>query len=280
MGLDLTSAILSISRNNAQGGDTIDADGFLVCGQCGGKKQCDINTPQGVHRVFCQCPCMAERFHAEREKALKIEFAQKVRRLRRSGLTDPSYRQTFANDDGTDDRTAMIAHRYVEEWPEMYKNGMGLLFYGGVGTGKTFWGCCIANALIDRGISAYVISMPMLLNKMQAMGFDADKNTFIVSLQKFGLLVIDDLGAERDTSFAMEQVYQIIDSRYRSKKPLICTTNLAPKDLKAPENIALHRSYDRVRERCAPVKVDGESRRRGKMYDNKAEMARILGVEL
>ena len=56
--------------------------------------------------------------------------------------------------------------------------------------------------------------------------FAEERAAFIASLDDYSLLVIDDLGVERSTEYAMEQMFTVIDSRYRSKKPLIVTTNL------------------------------------------------------
>ena len=48
------------------------------------------------------------------------------------------------------------------------------------------------------------------------------------------LLILDDFGMERGTEYGLEQVYSVIDSRYRSGKPLIVTTNLTLDDLPEP----------------------------------------------
>lgn len=52
------------------------------------------------------------------------------------------------------------------------------------------------------------------------------RNEYIERLCRFPLLIIDDFGMERGTEYGLEQVYNVIDSRYRSRKPLIVTTNL------------------------------------------------------
>lgn len=57
-------------------------------------------------------------------------------------------------------------------------------------------------------------------------------------LCRYPLLIIDDFGMERDTSYGLEQLYNVIDSRYRSKKPLIVTTNLTLQELQNPEGNA------------------------------------------
>ena len=52
------------------------------------------------------------------------------------------------------------------------------------------------------------------------------------------LLIIDDLGVERSTEYAMEQMFFVIDSRYRSRRPMIITTNLKLAELKNPPDLA------------------------------------------
>jgi DNA replication protein DnaC len=72
-------------------------------------------------------------------------------------------------------------------------------------------------------------------------------------------LILDDLGAERNSEFALEQVFSVIDSRYRSKKPLIITTNLTLDELKHPTDLAHSRIYDRILERCVPLKINNRN---------------------
>ena len=54
----------------------------------------------------------------------------------------------------------------------------------------------------------------------------ADEAAYIGMLNACSLLIIDDLGAERNTDYALEKVYNVIDSRVRADKPMILTTNL------------------------------------------------------
>ena len=78
----------------------------------------------------------------------------------------------------------------------------------------------------------------------------------------YPLLVIDDFGMERGTEYALEQIYNIIDSRYRSRKPLIVTTNLTLTELKNPQDTAHARIYDRLLELCTPIACTGPSMRK------------------
>ena len=76
------------------------------------------------------------------------------------------------------------------------------------------------------------------------------------------LLIIDDFGMERGTEYGLEQVYNVIDSRYRSGKPLIVTTNLILDELQHPQDTPHARIYDRLLEMCAPILFTGTNFRR------------------
>ena len=96
------------------------------------------------------------------------------------------------------------------------------------------------------------------------------------SLDDYSLLVIDDLGVERNTEYAMEQMFTVIDSRYRSKKPLIVTTNLKLEEIKNPPDLAHARIYDRILERCAPVLFSGKNFREEGARATKAAAKEIV----
>ncbi|MCD7888205.1 MAG: ATP-binding protein, partial [Clostridiales bacterium] len=60
---------------------------------------------------------------------------------------------------------------------------------------------------------------------------------------------------------AMEQVYAVVDERYKSNKPLIVTTNLTISQIRNASDVAHARIYSRVLELCTPVQVRGTDRR-------------------
>jgi len=146
----------------------------------------------------------------------------------------------------------------VENWKEAYKSNIGLLLFGDVGTGKSFFAGCIANALLDQDVPVLMTNFPTILNRLTGM-FSEDRSEFIASFDEYDLLIIDDLGVERSTEYAMEQMFFVIDSRYRSRRPMIITTNLKLSELKNPPDLAHARIYDRILERCAPILFDGKN---------------------
>jgi DNA replication protein DnaC len=97
-------------------------------------------------------------------------------------------------------------------------------------------------------------------------------------LNKFDLLVIDDLASERDTEFMGEIVQNIIDSRYRAGLPLIVTTNLTADELKHPQEIRKRRIYSRLFEMCVPLEVQHKDRRKQKLINDYDELGALLGL--
>ena len=136
------------------------------------------------------------------------------------------------------------------------------MFYGSVGTGKSFMAACIANELLDRGYSCFMTTFARIFNEYQETW---EKQSYIRRLMQYDLLIIDDLAMERDTSTMNEIVFNVIDERNRCRKPLIVTTNLTGDELKHPADVSKSRIYSRLFEMCIPFHVTGNDRRKEKL---------------
>ena len=106
--------------------------------------------------------------------------------------------------------------------------------------------------------------------------FGEDRNTYINGFNHYALLVIDDLGIVRKTDFAQEQIFNVIDSRYRSKKPMIVCTNLELDELRNPPDLEHERIYDRILERCIPIRSCNRNFRTENAMRNMREAAEIF----
>ena len=281
----ISEVIQNMATPTRNSGDYTDDEGFLCCGTCRERKEMDITVPEslrpsGVMRVRQNCRCERERYEAQEKARREQDFQIRMERLRRDGITEPAYlKYTFDQDDRRNPEVSDVCLKYVQNWDSMKADNIGILFYGDVGTGKSFLACCIANALLGRLVSVSVTNFPRILNTLQGT-FDDERQKRIDRLQQYSLLVIDDLGVERDTAFSVEQVYNVIDTRARSGKPLIVTTNLSMKDLQNPPTLAHKRIYDRVLEMCPiRLKLTGESRRVSNANDRKEKARRLLGLE-
>ena len=249
-------------------------DGLLHCAKCHHKTETIIKHPfTGEERkVRCVCKCRTEMDDfKDRQKQEELE-----RKKRICFAESNMFNWTFENDDGKNEKISSAMKNYVKNFTEFKKDGKGLLLYGTVGTGKTYFAACIANALIDEGYSVLMTNFARLTNSIQ--GTFEGKNEFIDSLQRYTLLIIDDLGAERKSDFMQEQVFQIIDARYRSSLPMIITSNLTAEEIKKPQEVGYSRIYDRILERCFPVAVTGESRRRQEVKDSYFDIKEKLGL--
>ena len=252
----------------------IGEDGLLHCSKCHHKTETIIKHPfTGEERkVRCVCKCRTEMDEfKDRQKQEELE-----RKKRICFAESNMFNWTFENDDGKNEKISNAMKNYVKNFTDFKKDGKGLLLYGTVGTGKTYFAACIANALIDEGYSVYMTNFTRILNILQDK--NTDKQKYIDGLNRYTLLIVDDLGAERSTEYAQEQVFGIIDARYRSMLPMIITSNLTAEEIKKPQEVGYSRIYDRILERCFPVAVTGESRRRQEVKDSYFDIKEKLGL--
>lgn len=103
-----------------------------------------------------------------------------------------------------------------------------------------------------------------------------NKQEYIDDLCRYDLLIIDDLSSERNTEYMSEIVMNVIDSRYRSKKPIIVTTNLTSEEIKNPTDVSKQRIYSRLLEMCYPVEVKGTDHRKRKLKDDFESIKNML----
>ncbi len=234
-------------------------DGLIHCSKCHTPRQKRIEVSGKTIEPRCMCACQTEDYDRREQERKHREFLDIVAKNRSIGLPDSSLRKhTFENDLGYNPKQMRMAKRYVQHWEELRKNASGLLLWGDVGTGKSFIAGCIANALLDKGVPVIMTNFARLLNKLTDM-YAGDRNAYIDSFKRYPLMIIDDLGVERNSEFAREQVFSVIDSRYRSELPMIVTTNLTLEELQHPEDLSRSRIYDRVLERCLPIRVNDQN---------------------
>lgn len=239
---------------------TDDDTGLLMCGQCHTKKQKKISFLGEKRIVGCLCRCAAEKLEKEHEEYRVKEELLNIQKMKSAGLQDRTfYNYTFDRCHASQEN-AIYAKRYVEHFSEMVQIGQGLLFWGNVGTGKTFLAGCIANALLEQKIPVLMTSFPKILNALGGL-YSSERNEYLASLNRYTLLVIDDMGIERESQYTVETIYTVIDERYKSGKPFIITTNIQLDVLKNPQDVEHARIYDRIMERCMPVFFGGKNYR-------------------
>lgn len=259
-------------------GDYRNEDGLLMCGKCHTQKECTLTKMDGTTRtVRCACECSVAQNAREAEEKRKRDRLQYLDGMRRTGFPDAEMREwTFSKSDHTDQKNENIARKYVANFDAMRSQGTGLLLCGSVGTGKSFLAAAIANELISQGTPCLMTNFSRIISRISEK-FGGDQK-YLDDLNRFDLLIIDDLGAERDSEFTWEKVMNVVDARYRAGLPLIVTTNLSPKDLYNPSDIRRQRVFSRLKEMCIFLEVNGADRRSKKMQDKLTAAKSLLGL--
>lgn len=274
----MTQATTDLSTGARQTGPRADAflaeDGLLHCKRCGTPVQCRVTFSGEERTVFCLCQCRKEKREQERQQAKARERMLNIQRLKAMGIQARHLRH-WRFDMARDTPELQLAKRYVEHWEKAKAEDLGLLFWGDVGTGKSFLAACIANALLERQVPVLMTNFSNILNQLGGM-YPEDRRHYIASFSRFPLLILDDLGIERSTEYALEQVYTVIDERYRSGQPLIVTTNLPIGNIRNPTDVAHARIYSRILELCTPVHIAGNDQRTAIGKRKQAVMKELL----
>ena len=239
-----------------------EADGLAYCSNCHAPRQARISLLNKEVTVWSICTCINYHYEQLDKQRHEQEEYERISRLKHDAFPNPTaLRWRFDFDDHQGDEKSMqVMRNYVSNFQKFYDKGAGLLIYGNIGVGKSFAAACIANALLDRGVPCLMTDFSRIINTLT--GMLEGKQDYIDNLISYDLLVIDDLGVQRNTPYANEIVTNVIDARVMSKKPLIVTTNLTTEELLGANDITYQRTLSRLFEHCIPIDFEGIDRRR------------------
>lgn len=230
--------------------------------------------PSGPERCTCEKAVNAHKKEVaeERMRALVALI------VKDSGMSARFLRRTFdtfqVNADN--ERAFRVCRSYAlgfrdklpERNPEPGRNG--LFITGPKGTGKTHLSAAIANHVMQEGIAAVCMTALDLLTEIKRT-YDSQwrgnaEHDLLATYTKVPLLILDDVGKEPATEWAVSKLYAIINSRYEAYLPTIITTNytdtelvrrLTPKD--TGDQTTADATIDRLREMCVAIVTKGES---------------------
>ena len=252
--------------------DYIGEDGLLHCGICDEAKEAYLpqNNFLGKDRRSRNCRCIREYHDAQKAEDEHTKHLQKVDELRRKCFRHSNYANVTFENSKTQNKQFVYCQHYVNNWEESKAKNIGMLFWGDVGTGKTYLAACIANALIEQEVSVRMLNFSHILNS----GFET-RNELLEDICRCSLLIIDDFGSERETEYGLETIHSVLDARYNCGKPMIVTTNLPLQNINHPADVMHKKIYDRLKN-CVPIQFTGESFRKDIGNQKKEEFRQIL----
>jgi len=215
------------------------------------------------------CQCMRDEIQKFEEKKRIHQQAERrdyITKLFRSSMMGKRFQsrkfETYEKD--RNKRAYDIAWDYVQNFEEYKANGKGLIFLGDVGTGKTHLAAAISNYLLSEKLQAIVFgTWASLLFKLRR-SYDPYEGQLerevdiIQAMERCDLLVLDDVGKEKQTDWSDEKLFHIIDSRYNNLLPIVITANY---DLHRFERRIGNAIFSRLMEMCQPIAMNGNDYR-------------------
>lgn len=197
------------------------------------------------------------------EARMRVEREDAARRLREKEARAACYERA-----GIPPRF-LEAETDREDLVSLVMAGEGLYIQGPFGCGKTHLAAALAKRALAAGRSARVTSSMRILGQIRGTyGGDADEASVFRSLANPWLLVIDDLGKDAPTEWAVSMLYRAVNERYEQMRPTIVTSNYSKRELVERLTVKGDSStaealVSRLFEMTRKVELSGEDRRLG-----------------
>ena len=148
-----------------------------------------------------------------------------------------------------------------EQLYDLADAGTGSYVWGVPGVGKTYAAAAAVRLALRDGKTAKLITSKRLLDGIKD-GYGNGDSYVLETAETVQLLVLDDLGAERPTDWAIETLSRLIDTRYASDRPTIITSNYKLGELRDMwGGMPGARVASRIAGACKIIHFSGEDRR-------------------
>lgn len=206
----------------------------------------------------CKCPDRKlARESAARSEALRSDKMKDL--FNYYSLLNQSLQEaTLENYEPDNDRLKKVKNQ-VETYIKEFDGKKSLMLFGDYGTGKSHLSVSITKELMEQGKECLFLSLPKLLTKIKDTynNNGVTENELLEVIKRVDLLVIDDLGAEHSTPWAIAKLFEVIDDR--AGKATVYTTNLTSEELRERFN---ERNFSRLMDNTKPVGLKGDDYRR------------------
>ncbi len=199
------------------------APGGARCAVCDGLGWVSHELPLSDPEFGKLVPCVCRREDLTRER---------FQRLQRYGQLEPYARITFESIEATLGESPAMSgqssYREALAYAQQYAADPDgwLVLHGPSGSGKTRIAAAVANAVINRGDPALLVSVPDFLDYLRAAyapDAEAPFDSLFEQVKGAPLLILDDLGAHASTQWAQEKLFQVLNQRFVERRPTIVT---------------------------------------------------------
>ena len=176
-----------------------------------------------------------EKCHCFKQQELSLLYEQSniEEMISRENFSTLSYEFYQGEDLKRFEDAVNISKDFVRGFKNHYQN---LLFYGTVGTGKSFLSGCIAKEILQSGQAVIYFSANSLFETLARHSFDTKSKESLYNFNKdlynCDLMIIDDLGTEVTNSFVTSQLFGLLNERNLRQKSTIISTNLSLEELR------------------------------------------------
>jgi DNA replication protein DnaC len=218
--------------------------------------------------VWSTCPACSEEQRAAEREAAEIAKQERARArmeeaIGRAAIPVRFIGRSFDNyrADTPAQRANLTACReFAEKFEQHARTGESLLMLGKAGTGKSHLASSILQAIMPAHCGLYTTVADLIETVRETWRRDSETSQARVMhmLTSVPLLVIDEVGVQYGTESEQNTLFQIIDRRYRDRRPMVLMANLQPAELKV---LLGDRIYDRLREVSQVLAFDWDSYR-------------------
>ena len=242
----------------------------VICLDCGEHTYREYTDDDGTVMILPRaCAC-------RRERAAEIARQKRIEELAviRDRCLPSEYAKRCRFETSEETKLLLSLKRYVDAWERGAKDQVGLLLWGDVDTGKSHAAYCIANALIEKDVSVYATQISTLADSQFLDAYNATR--IMDRVKGCDLLILDDLGTERETEFMTQKAFDFVNARVETGKPMIITTNLSPDVMANALDVNKKRLYSRIIGATTALEVRGKSRRAEKSRRGAEELFAII----
>ncbi|MFT8210878.1 MAG: ATP-binding protein [Symbiopectobacterium sp.] len=132
-------------------------------------------------------------------------------------------------------RCLKLCNAYATHWPERLKRGGGLVMCGKPGTGKNHLALAIAKHVINEHQSSALFTTVLRIARefksTWSKNTECSEADVIKRYTQPDLLIIDEVGVQFGSEAEKMILFEVINTRYESRKPTILISNLALNEL-------------------------------------------------